>query len=298
MTNRDVPGANIENPFDALRSIGTELAKRVTNAGLAALVILVIVLAVIMIVGLLIDRMVVFYSVLPIIAVALIPVALIAVRTSQNRKTLRAPSSPTASLTSLGRQGATHTSDLVEYLTTTESSDVKALLGQIALDVAEVLRLPVEHVRSNIFARLPNGKLGIIPSFTHNMGDPPEELRLEIPVGSGSTGRCFAFIRPNIATFDAGWEENVLNRPGMAKIHPQLRWIISTPITSGNPPQCIWVLNVDGIVDSKAKEELQPIMSELVNVGQMLSVVVAHAIQRSNSQKGGANAVREGSEKA
>lgn len=271
------------NPFDALSSIGGELAKRVTNAGLAALIILCTLLAIITVVGLLLGRMIVFYLALPFFLLAIIPPALVSLGVHQNRRILRAPSSPTANPTLIARQGVTHTSDLVQELTPTEVEDIRALLAQTAHDIAELLQLPLEYIRLNIFARFPNGRLAILSPFIYNMGDPEEELQLEIPVGSGSTGRCFAFIRPNVATFEGGWEEDVLSGTLMAKIHPQLRWIVSTPITSGNPPQCIWVLNVDGIVVEKSKDDLQPIVGELVNVGQMLSVVVAQAIQRSQA---------------
>jgi hypothetical protein len=281
MTDKDDsrPSAGFPNPFDALKGIGVEIAKHVTDPGLAALSIVSILFAILAIVGIATDKAATTYASLGLLAVTGIPAGLVVIGNSENRKAIRAPDTTTLGM----KAHVTHTSDYVKCLSNTEVEDSIALIQETAVTVADALDLQPDHVRANVFARLPNGKLGILERFTHNMGNPAQELDIQLPIGVGSTGRCFANIATNIATFHRGWAGDVLNERGMAMIHPELRWIVSTPITSGNPPQCIWVLNVDGIVEPKSKEELLKIMPTLVNVSQMLSVVVTKAIERYSS---------------
>jgi hypothetical protein len=113
-----------------------------------------------------------------------------------------------------------------------------------------------------------------------NMGTPAEELTLALPLGIGSSGRAFGSVKPNVATFEAGWAADVLPPEDMKKIHPDLSWVVSVPITTGQPPATVWVLNVDGISEPRTKEKLEAVLADLINYGQALAVVVSRLIDR------------------
>ena len=97
----------------------------------------------------------------------------------------------------------TSTSGIVSRTTADEKREIVQLLGTATRLAARKLQMRPENVRANIFGRTPDGTLKIVDGLTFNMGDPPEELDLEIPLGAGSTGRAFAVTRPNVATFVA-----------------------------------------------------------------------------------------------
>jgi hypothetical protein len=183
----------------------------------------------------------------------------------------------------------TATADLAKRLTEHERSDTRELLKIATETVAQKLSVSPTHVRANLFGRLRNGRLGILPGLCYNMDKEPE-LALEIDLGRGSTGLCFSCVEPHLATFDDGWAADALNDEGMTKIHPDLRWIASIPVTTGKPPQAVWVLNVDGIVEAQSKEQLRDVPLDLVNYGQALAVLVADLASRPQAGRGGEDA--------
>ena len=97
-----------------------------------------------------------------------------------------------------------------------------------------------------------------------------------MPVGYGSTGRCFKSNKPNIALFREDWGCDLIEDEEQKKVDPDLRWIISIPILGGsNGVRTIWVLNVDGIKDKKGEDELQQALNSLVYWSHLITVFIA-----------------------
>jgi hypothetical protein len=155
-------------------------------------------------------------------------------------------------------------------------SKKRVILGALAgaaESVAESLNVPHEHVRANIFALDQDGRLRIVPGLIHNM-DRLEELSISMQAGEGSTGRAFASKKPNYAIFRQGWGENVIEGEELAKVHPELQWIISVPIFGeGNEP--VWVFNVDGLRERREPDQLRSVIGELVKWVGTVTVIAA-----------------------
>lgn len=266
------------NGYGALGSIGRELAKRVSQEVNAVLLLLDVILAIVAIAGFSTGTSSALYVLIPFAALT----AIVAIRRSGQKQLIREIEAPkTTRAKSSGSYAVTSTSAIASKATAKEKNEIVGLLGTATKIASRTLSMKPEHVRSNIFGRTPDGSLKIIDGLTFNMGDPSGELELELPLGVGSTGRAFSLAKPNVATFEDGWAADVLDAPDMRRIHPQLRWIISIPVTAGNPPVSVWVLNVDGIIEKRPREQVKDALPDLVNVGQMLAVVVAKLIDRS-----------------
>ena len=130
-----------------------------------------------------------------------------------------------------------------------------AALRATTEDVADVVGTPAGKVRANMFARDPDHKLRIPPGLTYNM-DRREELDIAIELGQGSTGRAYALGITNVAirvpgeTLQQEWGPDLIGDPAeQRKVHPDLSWIISVPLTlPGIPP--LLIFNVDGIEEA------------------------------------------------
>ena len=151
------------------------------------------------------------------------------------------------------------------------------LLHGAATDVASVLALPQDLVRSNLFEMTDNERVRIISSLTFNMNR-GEELTISLPVGCGSTGRCFESGQPNIAIFSEGWSEDRMEEPEFRKLPPNLSWIISVPVVANERAlRPNWVLNVDGLQTKKEIYELRIALGQIFGWSQMVSLVIGNS---------------------
>ncbi|HWH07914.1 MAG TPA: hypothetical protein VNX21_01860, partial [Candidatus Thermoplasmatota archaeon] len=80
---------------------------------------------------------------------------------------------------------------------------VRSALRLAAEDVAETLGVAPELVRSNVFVIDDSRWMTIPEGLAWNMNR-PEELGVRIPLGFGSTGRCFLRGKENFAVFHEG----------------------------------------------------------------------------------------------
>ena len=71
-----------------------------------------------------------------------------------------------------------------------QKQDIIKILGGVAKDVAEELNIPLNLIRSNLFGIDSQGRMRMLREMTFNM-DREEEFTISMPVGYGSTGRCF-----------------------------------------------------------------------------------------------------------
>lgn len=159
-----------------------------------------------------------------------------------------------------------NTINLADKLSASEKGSIRNLLQGAARDVADELKIPRNLVRSNLFGVDDHDQMKMPHDLTYNM-DREEELGISMPVGYGSTGRCFERRMPNIAVFDEDWGKDSLQDKELRKVHPDLRWVISVPVPYKElgEEHPIWVLNVDGLRIGRSKEELLNASSQLAN---------------------------------
>lgn len=172
-----------------------------------------------------------------------------------------------------------NTVELIDKLSVTQIDNIRTALGGAANDIAQTLNLPSDIVRANLFGIDDTNRALIIKELTHNMTY-ADEFTISMPVGYGSTGRCFSSGKPNIAIFREGWGKDAIEDQELRKVHPDLQWIISVPIlVTGNGLKVIWVMNVDGLRERRNEEELKNELSRLFYWSQLIISIVSDTQQ-------------------
>jgi hypothetical protein len=189
----------------------------------------------------------------------------------------------------LARLGAvsmdpTHSLARLDEMTIEDRSLIGRIVAQAATEVAQLLEAPPMKVRSNLFGLDGDGKLAMATPVAHNMTRGQEtELRLE--VGLGSTGLAFSTGQVNIAVLKAGsWGDAEIPTAELAKIDPDLRWIISWPVLSGAPSTPMFVLNVDGLYGPPDVQKLETAAVRMATYAQMIAVAVARSVTATEEQ--------------
>jgi hypothetical protein len=146
---------------------------------------------------------------------------------------------------------------------------MRDFLAEVAAKGSAVLGVDPIRVRANMFGTDGHGRMKIITDFMFNMNR-PVEWTISMPVGRGSTGRCFAensgaaAAAGHVARYDQGWGPDDLEPEELRKAHPDLRWIVSYPIYApGAANQCLWVLNIDGLIDIPESQKLDLLVEQL-----------------------------------
>ena len=157
------------------------------------------------------------------------------------------------------------------------------LLAEAARDAADQLKLDPDQVRAALF--LPDGQvLRIPPGLTVHFTD-PDEASIVIAVGQGSAGRAYESKQQNIAIYHQAQSDSSISDPNERhKVHPDLKWIISTPIF-GTDRKVVGVLNIDGLDTEQAVEQLKGPADGLVYWAELAGLLLGHA---GNDQAGGA----------
>jgi len=137
-------------------------------------------------------------------------------------------------------------------------------LPALASDVANVVGMPTELVRANLFAKLPGSdRLGIVQNLWFQMDYPPERT-IQMDVGKGCAGLAFKSRNINRAIWKDGWGANDLgDNKELAKVNPDLRWILSVPIFGSGDPEPKLVLNVDGLRHTPTQAKLADAVAHL-----------------------------------
>lgn len=172
--------------------------------------------------------------------------------------------------------------ELIELLSPEEKRNILEVMDAARNAVSQQLDLDVGHVRSNVFALGAGNTLAMVKELTLNM-ERQEELTITMPVGYGSTGKCFARREPGIAVFKEGWGEFAIADPELRKAHPDLQWIISIPIflRIRNEKVPIWILNIDGLIDRRSEGQLSGAIPAILPFAQLLAILTNQVIQRA-----------------
>jgi hypothetical protein len=136
-------------------------------------------------------------------------------------------------------------------------------------DVASVVGMDAQLVRSNMFSLIPGtNRLAMVKDATCHM-ERPEELTIQMDFGKGSTGRAFANGEVVRSIWKEGWGASDIGEDDqMAKVHPDLRWILSVPILPSDDPKPVLVLSVDGLRKTPSLERLATALSHLPRFGE------------------------------
>lgn len=162
-------------------------------------------------------------------------------------------------------------------LASNQKQDIKIVLRKAAEEVADVLKIAPKLLRANLFAPDEHERMRIVPGLSHNMHS-PEELTISIPVGYGSTGRCFRSGKPNIAVFREDWGAARLADEELRKLDPDLRWIISVPVNGAtDEAQPICVMNIDCLTELRNETELESALSHLYSWSFMISKILSQS---------------------
>jgi hypothetical protein len=157
------------------------------------------------------------------------------------------------------------------------------LLAGVARDVADQLKLDPSQVRAALF--LPDGQVLRIPPRLAVHFTNPDEASIAITAGQGSAGRAYESSQQNIAIYhQAQSDSSISDVNERHKVHPDLKWIISTPIL-GPDRKVVGVLNVDGLHTEQVVEQLEGPADGLVYWAELAGLLLG---QMGNEQAGGA----------
>ena len=269
MTNQDKDSDLISKLFKIIRDIVKILVDVIRPYPWMAAVILVLVIAVIpttvaMICGF---GKAIFVILAFFILSFLIVVGIILMQVHSQKEQIRRPAGEKLFMEK-------NTINLANRLNDIQKNDIIVLLRGAATDVAKQLNLPIDLIRSNLFGVDSQGHMRMVQELTYNMNR-EEEFTISMPIGYGSTGRCFQSGKPNIAIFREGWGENVIEGEELSKVHPDLKWIISLPVPPGDgEARPIWVLNVDGLEKRQSEKELRDALRPLFYWSQMIYTII------------------------
>ncbi len=153
-----------------------------------------------------------------------------------------------------------------------ERWELTNLLDVTCQVVATRLNIGQQLVRSNIFVPDEARRLRIPDGLTHNMWNAAEQTVTIMP-GTGCCGVAFERREQTVAVMRADWGKHTLPGTELAKVDPRLKWIVSTPIPDPDIAGAVLgVFNVDGLVQSKTQDDLEPILDDLLVAAQLLAV--------------------------
>jgi hypothetical protein len=168
-----------------------------------------------------------------------------------------------------------NTLKLANQLAPVQKAQIRDSLRLAVYDAAEALEIDAKLLRSNLFGKDEQNNMRMILDFTFNMNW-REEYTISMPVGYGSTGRCFTNGEPNIAILREDWGKDSIEDEQLKKIHPDLRWIISMPVYIGDDKSHpFWVMNVDGLKVGLNESRLDVSLKQLFNWSKIISVIAS-----------------------
>jgi hypothetical protein len=159
-----------------------------------------------------------------------------------------------------------------------DAKDIQDILSIASQRTSQVLGVPAEHVRANVFIPDEQGILSIPVGASVNMDGHPD-LTIQIPKGIGATGRVFTDLKsrdPYLAVFHDNWGNDVLPSNQLTKVHHELKWILSFPLFDPSDGRLFAVMNIDGLYepyrdDSFNSELSQQLFTDLDSLSDTLA---------------------------
>jgi len=153
-----------------------------------------------------------------------------------------------------------------------DSRRLTDLLDVTCQTVATRLALDPSLVRANIFVPDENQQLHIPEGLIFNMTDPRERTVVIAP-GTGCAGTAFNARAQTIAIMQQNWGAHTLPGSELGKVDKRLKWIVATPIPDPDVAGgVLGVFVVDGLVHPKGRDDLEPLLPDLLVVAQSLGL--------------------------
>ena len=154
-------------------------------------------------------------------------------------------------------------------------AEITDTLIAAAASVADPLGIDAKHVRANIFALDTDGKLRIVPEFSHNMTS-PQELSIAFAPNQGVAGAAFQQGRLVFARYTPKWGQYAIPDEELAKADPRLTWIVSYPVEAGG--RRLWTVNIDGIEDEVSEGALTIAVGKLASWFYLVSLMLSMGV--------------------
>lgn len=123
---------------------------------------------------------------------------------------------------------------------------VKLEIQAFRQEAARLLSEDVEKIRISLFAPI-DGALRMVPGASENMNYAPE-YDLCIEADHGATGGAYETGDTALIQKVSGfWGGDTLPGDELAKIHPDLSWVVAIPIKNGDTGAIVGVLSLDGL---------------------------------------------------
>lgn len=168
-----------------------------------------------------------------------------------------------------------HPEQLAKRLDAEQRRNITILLEGLVGDVAGEVGMQSKFLRTNLFSCFPeSNQLGMVRDLWRNM-DGGEECTIRISIGEGSTGIAWATGNSNKVIRNGDWGESQLGDAAeLAKVHPDLKWILTVPIFGSTGGTTKLALNVDGLRLPSGVHNLDAAMGHLPRFGHGISVVL------------------------
>lgn len=150
------------------------------------------------------------------------------------------------------------------------SDFVKDVLQTAVADVAKDLELPDGLVRGAIFNLAADGSAQIADDLTVNFEGTDSEIKLLTAEMGGV--EVMRTRTPVVTVFEDPPPDAQRPTPRQL-VNPALRWIIAVPIgtTDGDP---LWVLSIDGLVESRSEAQLESAVARLLYYRELLELLL------------------------
>lgn len=147
-----------------------------------------------------------------------------------------------------------------------------AALPGVANEVANIVDVPADLVRANLFAQVPGtNRIGMVADLWFQMNDESERT-IRMDIGSGSAGTAFASRNLNRAIWKDGWGRNDIgDNAELEKVNPELRWILSAPVFASDGTAAKLVLNVDGLRETPTADRLADAIGHLPRFANLIA---------------------------
>ncbi|MBB1162294.1 esterase/lipase family protein [Aquariibacter albus] len=125
---------------------------------------------------------------------------------------------------------------------------VQRELAQMRQVLSSLLGIDAATVRANLMAPR-GGTLRMVPGASDNMLHAPE-FDLSLEPGHGCAGQAFESGEVQSARLvGAHWSAGLMPQEELAKLHPDLCWVLSFPVRSAQRKRVVAVMTLDGLAE-------------------------------------------------
>ena len=141
--------------------------------------------------------------------------------------------------------------------------EIQKKMNLIVQQAANILHMQKTDLRANIFTEEDRKYLSMPPDLHYNMDD-EKEKGVRIKIGTGCAGITFQRGVPTVAIKgENSWGRHGLTDEALAKLHPDLLWVVGMPIRDPETGVLLGTFNLDGLRITKELYELYDLSFDL-----------------------------------